>query len=598
VSQRFRSSDQDPFLRPSAALPAVTVSARVALSLRTIGAAGEAWLADLPGLLAGLTADWTITVGARLDGGRTAYVAEVTTSDGTPAVLKVSIPPGVDESSAFDRQLAALQCAGGDPYVRLLRHDQPRRALLLERLGRPMAALGWPAAHQLEALARTAARGWRPVPDHVRLPGADEAARWHAAFIPSMWKDLARPCSEAAVTLAVRCAAAREAAFDPDRAVLVHGDVHAFNSLQRLGSPPTDRHFRLVDPGGLRSEPAHDLGVIQARGVPGRLDDLAAGESQQALEKVIASCRRTGRITGADPEAVWHWAYTEMVSTGLHVLRLGDHAEARAFLAVADKLAAAAAATNLDQAWKDHPTTSPQIIREGRRTGSHRRPGAALDDARPSTARLFLMVGLPGAGKTTRAKELAAAHRALRLTPDEWMISLFGEPEVGGKRDVLEGQLIAVARRALQLGTNVVLDFGLWSRDERSALRWLATEAGATCQVIYLPVDKEVQRARIAHRQATAPHTTFPMTEADIDQWRTQFQAPDATELSEGEPSDAEPSDGEPSDGEAVPEPPPGWSGWSEWAADRWPSLATSYASTVSPAPPPGEQTDELAVDE
>jgi predicted kinase len=167
------------------------------------------------------------------------------------------------------------------------------------------------------------------------------------------------------------------------------------------------------------------------------------------------------------------------------------------------------------------------------------------------------MVGLPGAGKTTRARELAEACRALRLTPDEWMIPLFGETMANGKRDVLEGRLIVVALRTLQLGTNVVLDFGLWGRDERSALRWLATEAGASCQVIYLPVDKHVQRARIAHRQAIAPHTTVPITEADIDRWREQFQAPDAAELSGG----------------TVPGPPPEWPGWQEWAADRWPSL-------------------------
>lgn len=187
-----------------------------------------------------------------------------------------------------------------------------------------------------------------------------------------------------------------------------------------------------------------------------------------------------------------------------------------------------------------------------------RRPSPEPGDVRPGPARLLLMVGLPGAGKTTRAKELAAAHRALRLTPDEWMISLFGEPEADGKRDLLEGRLIAVALQALRLGTNVVLDFGFWSRDERSALRWLATSAGASSQVIYLPVGKAVQRARIAHRQATAPHTTFPMTEADIDSWRRQFQAPDAAELSGGE---------------TVPGPPPGWPGWPEWARDRWPSL-------------------------
>ena len=179
-----------------------------------------------------------------------------------------------------------------------------------------------------------------------------------------------------------------------------------------------------------------------------------------------------------------------------------------------------------------------------------------MQDRRAAT--LFLMVGLPGAGKTTRAKELAAAHQALRLTPDEWMIPLFGEPEAGGKRDVLEGRLISVAIQTLRLGTSVVLDFGLWGRDERSALRWLARSAGAACQLAYLPVDRDAQLARIADRQASAPHQTFPMTEADVDRWRDQFQVPDAAELDPGE----------------VPGPPAGWRGWQEWAADRWPSLA------------------------
>jgi hypothetical protein len=145
------------------------------------------------------------------------------------------------------------------------------------------------------------------------------------------------------------------------------------------------------------------------------------------------------------------------------------------------------------------------------------------------------------------------------------MISLFDGSQPDGKRDLLEGRLITVALQALQLGTNVVLDFGLWSRDERSALRWLAASTGASCQVIYLPIDKEVQRARIAHRQATAPDTTFPMTDADIAKWRTQFQTPDAAELRGGK----------------IPDPPPGWPGWPEWAADRWPTLSDSYGPAL-----------------
>jgi len=178
----------------------------------------------------------------------------------------------------------------------------------------------------------------------------------------------------------------------------------------------------------------------------------------------------------------------------------------------------------------------------------------------PRVATLVLMVGLPAAGKTTRAEELAATHQALRLTPDHWMIPLFGDSMADGKRWVIEGRLISIALQALRLGTSVVLDFGLWGRDERSALRWLARSAGATCKVVYLPVDKDVQLVRIAHRQETTPHRTFPMSEADVDEWREQFQEPDAAEL----------------DGSEIPAAPVGWPGWREWAADHWPSCTDS----------------------
>jgi predicted kinase len=146
------------------------------------------------------------------------------------------------------------------------------------------------------------------------------------------------------------------------------------------------------------------------------------------------------------------------------------------------------------------------------------------------------------------------------MTPDAWMISLFGQSQPDGKRDVLEGRLIALAIEALRLGTSVVLDFGLWGRDERSALRWTAASLGAACQVIYLPVDREVQLSRVRGRWGRTPEQTFPMTEAELDAWRSQFDVPDADELSNS----------------SLPAPPPGDESWFDWAARRWPSLRQS----------------------
>src|SRR6266700_691536 len=88
---------------------------------------------------------------------------------------------------------------------------------------------------------------------------------------------------------------------------------------------------------------------------------------------------------------------------------------------------------------------------------------------------LYLIVGLPGAGKTTKARQLEVEASALRFTPDEWMKSLFGRNDPA-TRDILEGRLIWIALRALRLHTNVILDFGFWSKDERSSLRWIARQ--------------------------------------------------------------------------------------------------------------------------
>ncbi|MFJ9691214.1 AAA family ATPase [Kitasatospora sp. NPDC101183] len=170
---------------------------------------------------------------------------------------------------------------------------------------------------------------------------------------------------------------------------------------------------------------------------------------------------------------------------------------------------------------------------------------------------LFLMVGLPGAGKTTTARRLAGEHGALRLTADDWLIPLFGMVEEDGKRDVLEGRMLWLALEALRLGTNVVVDYGCWSRDERSAIRWLAEAEGACFRMVYLSVDDETQRRRIAHRWATTPAETYPLTEADILYGRAHFEEPDAVELAAS----------------GVADPPVGWADWREWAAGRWPSF-------------------------
>lgn len=182
---------------------------------------------------------------------------------------------------------------------------------------------------------------------------------------------------------------------------------------------------------------------------------------------------------------------------------------------------------------------------------------------------VYLIVGLPGAGKTRRAKELEISASGLRLTPDEWQIALFGDENPADKRDLVEGKLVQLGMRAAELGTNVIFDFGFWGKDERSALRWIAGAVGVRSQVVYLSVEHEEQRLRVSNRFATTPGQTFHMSDVELEQWRAQFQPPDEEELR----------------GSEIPPVPQGHSTWSEWASRRWPSLPDQYGTTATTSP-------------
>lgn len=181
---------------------------------------------------------------------------------------------------------------------------------------------------------------------------------------------------------------------------------------------------------------------------------------------------------------------------------------------------------------------------------------------------IYLIVGLPGAGKTERAKELEASEFALRLTPDDWQMAIFegDDPtrwrtrERADQRDRIEGKLVQIGLRAAQLGIDVVFDFGFWGKDERSALRWIAQSLGVDTQVVYLPIAYDEQRWRISNRFDTGIGQ-FEMSDAELEQWHHQFQAPDAEELA----------------GAVIPSAPRGHPSWSHWASERWPSLPDQY---------------------
>jgi len=170
---------------------------------------------------------------------------------------------------------------------------------------------------------------------------------------------------------------------------------------------------------------------------------------------------------------------------------------------------------------------------------------------------LFLTVGLPCTGKTTAARGIESEQSALRLTKDEWVKALYGHENPPSAQDAIEGRLIGVGLRALELGNNVVIDFGLWSRDERSALRQAAADLGAVVELRYFQLTRAEQRSRLDERQAAAPETTWPMSDEELAEWAARIEIPTPGELDGSEPID---------------DPPLGFATWDEWRSHRWPA--------------------------
>lgn len=114
------------------------------------------------------------------------------------------------------------------------------------------------------------------------------------------------------------------------------------------------------------------------------------------------------------------------------------------------------------------------------------------------------MCGLPGAGKTTRARELEREHHALRLSPDEWIAGFLGpdpSPEaLDAARDPTESLQWEVAARILTLGIDVILDFGFWSREERERYRDRAAAVGSGSVVHFMDAPLELLQQRLAAR--------------------------------------------------------------------------------------------------
>jgi len=300
----------------------------VRLRAESQGAAGSEWIARLPEMVSALSSEWGLDTGAVLTGGTESLVMEVTRRDGVAAVLKIGLLPTCDCAA----EARILRLAKGRGYAKFLSVSKEHNALLTERLGASLADSGLTTDRQIRVICQTLRESWQSLPDPGQLTSGFDKAGWLADFITRTWEELDRPCARNTIELALDFARQRREAHDPARCVLAHGDAHANNTLQQLGS---DTAYKFVDPDGLYAEPALDL-AVPMREWNGEL--LSGSTTTLARER----CRLLSDLTDVAATAIWQWGFVERVSTGLHALEIGMTDEAAQFLRVADILASGA----------------------------------------------------------------------------------------------------------------------------------------------------------------------------------------------------------------------------------------------------------------
>ena len=145
----------------------------------------------------------------------------------------------------------------------------------------------------------------------------------------------------------------------------------------------------------------------------------------------------------------------------------------------------------------------------------------------PSGARLIIVCGLPGSGKSTHARNLQATLRAIRFSPDEWMAALSLNLWDEHRRERIEALQWKLAQELLAVGLTVIIEWGTWGRSERDTLRLRAREVGAAVELHYLSAPVDVLFDRIQRRGLETP----PIERDQLLRWTKIFQVPTAEEM-------------------------------------------------------------------
>lgn len=143
-------------------------------------------------------------------------------------------------------------------------------------------------------------------------------------------------------------------------------------------------------------------------------------------------------------------------------------------------------------------------------------------------AKLFLLHGFVGAGKTTFAKKLSAETGAIRFSPDEWMDLLYGNnpPEAlfADYNRRVKDLIWNVAEQLLKRDQHVILDYGFWTRKSRNEYRLRGSALNVETVLYSVSCDPQLMRERVRQRSLELPKGALFIDDNAMDLFLTKFE--------------------------------------------------------------------------
>ena len=141
---------------------------------------------------------------------------------------------------------------------------------------------------------------------------------------------------------------------------------------------------------------------------------------------------------------------------------------------------------------------------------------------------LHLLHGFIGAGKTTFAKRLAGEISAMRFTPDELMVKLYGhnppEAEFTNYLERVTELIWQMTEQLIQLDRDVILDFGFWSRASRDEARSKALELNVKTKLYLITVPESIMKKRVQLRSHELPEGALMIDVHAFESFKHRFE--------------------------------------------------------------------------